>query len=84
MENKLMPIEAPICLLCGTRHWSTQPCPTKDKPKAECAKKAVEAVAEIKPAATISRHKASGTEPFGRRKNRKPKCPMHGCPFSKL
>jgi hypothetical protein len=43
-----MTITARTCLKCGTRHWSTQPCPAEDKPKAERARKAVEAVTESK------------------------------------
>ena len=39
-----MPVTARTCLHCGTRHWSTQPCPAGDDPKVERAKKAITAV----------------------------------------
>jgi hypothetical protein len=45
-----MPLTARTCLQCGTRHWSTQPCPAQEKSKAERAK---EAAVTIKSDVTI-------------------------------
>jgi hypothetical protein len=49
---KPMPATARTCLHCDTRHWSTQPCPAQDKPKAERVKKVAEAIT-IKSKVTI-------------------------------
>jgi hypothetical protein len=47
-----MPVTARTCLQCGTRHWSTQPCPAQDRPEAERVKKVAEAIT-IKSKVTI-------------------------------
>jgi hypothetical protein len=58
-----MPVTARTCLHCGTRHWSTQPCPAQDRPKAERAKEAavtIKSEVTIKAPVTINAEKKSG------------------------
>jgi len=53
---------ARTCLHCGSRHWSTQPCPAQS-PKAERAKKAavtIKSEVTIKAPVTIKAEKKSG------------------------
>src|SRR5215467_6069957 len=60
-----MLVTARTCLHCGTRHWSTQPCPAQS-PKAERAKKAA---VTIKAPVTIKNdtEKRPGTGRGGKR-----------------
>jgi hypothetical protein len=66
-------MKAPMCPICKTAHWGLGACPSfAEVPKAELAKKAVEAVTEIKERWKTTRgwkeaHRGAADDPIGAR-----------------